>query len=82
MFVAIVTPELFVPAGTKRVLQQNEVEKHPSTPINVPELSDHLAFHPNRCFVDFLITGLTHGFLVGLTMLPSSVYVRKKYSLL
>lgn len=41
------------------------------------ELSDHLAFHPNRCFVNFLITGLIQGFLAGLNMFPSMSHVCK-----
>lgn len=38
--------------------------------MNVPELGRALKRHPNRCFVNYLITGLVQGFLAGLVWLP------------
>ena len=52
-------------------------EKHPSTPVNVPALSKALSNHPNRCFVNYLITGLVQGFLAGLCWLPKATPVSK-----
>lgn len=51
--------------------------KHPSTPVNVPALSKALSNHPNRCFVNYLITGLVQGFLAGLCWLPKVTHVCK-----
>ena len=41
-----------------------------STPINVKELRKSLRRHPNRCFISFLLFGLLHGFVAGLSYLP------------
>ncbi len=30
--------------------------------VNVPELRKALRKHPNRCFVNYLLTGLVQGF--------------------
>ncbi len=49
----------------------------PSTPVNVPALSKALRNHPNRCFVNYLITGLVQGFLAGLCWLPKTTHVCK-----
>ncbi|KAJ8259625.1 hypothetical protein GJAV_G00171580 [Gymnothorax javanicus] len=51
--------------------------KHPSMPVNVPALSKALKNHPNRCFVNYLITGLVQGFLAGLCWLPTTTHVCK-----
>lgn len=53
------------------------MNKHPSTPINIQELSKNLAKHPNRCFVNFLFTGLIQGFLAGLSLIPGSSHICK-----
>lgn len=39
--------------------------------MDVPELGRALRKHPNRCFVNYLITGLVQGFLAGLVWLPN-----------
>ena len=51
--------------------------KHPSTPVNVPALSKALSNHPNKCFVNYLITGLVQGFLAGLCWLPKVTHICK-----
>lgn len=51
--------------------KQEKVIK-PSTPVNIPELGKALKQHPNRCFVNYLITGLIHGFFAGLSFLPKA----------
>ena len=57
---------------------QKGIEKiKPSTPINVPELGKALKKHPNRCFVNYLITGLVQGFLAGLIWLPKMSFFCK-----
>ena len=57
---------------------QKGLEKiKPSTPINVPELGKALKKHPNRCFVNYLITGLVQGFLAGLIWLPKMSFFCK-----
>ena len=63
-----------------QVWPEEEGEKElikPSTPIQVQELSQDLIHHPNRFFVNFLLTGLTCGFMAGLSVLPSCTYVCK-----
>lgn len=56
-------------------LQKKEVNKPPATPVNVAEMSKALKKHPNRCFVNYLITGLIHGFFAGLSFLPKVSHV-------
>lgn len=51
--------------------KQEKVIK-PSTPVNIPELGKALKQHPNRCFVNYLLTGLIHGFFAGLSFLPKA----------
>lgn len=46
----------------------------PSTPVNVPRLGHALRKHPNRCFVNYLITGLVHGFFAGLSHFPAASF--------
>lgn len=53
------------------------IARHLSTPINVPALGAELAAHPDTGFVNFLLTGLSQGFHVGITPSPSSSYVSK-----
>lgn len=53
------------------------MNKHPSTTINVHELSKKLSSHPNRCFVNFLLTGLVQDFLADLSFLPPGIHVFK-----
>ena len=43
--------------------------------MNVPALSNALKDHPNRSFVNYLITGLVQGFLAGLCWLPKITHV-------
>ncbi len=38
--------------------------------VNVPKLGRALRNHPNRCFVNYLITGLVQGFIAGLSWMP------------
>lgn len=51
--------------------------RHPSTPINVPVLSSYLSSHPDPTFVDYLITGLSQWFRVGLLSHLTTSYVTK-----
>lgn len=37
----------------------------PSTPVNVAELGKALEKHSNRCFVNYLLTGMVQGFMAG-----------------
>lgn len=53
------------------------MNKHPSTPVNVKELSKNVFSHPHRRWVNFLITGLNQGFLAGLSLIPTSIHVYK-----
>ncbi|KAL1282097.1 hypothetical protein QQF64_000900 [Cirrhinus molitorella] len=50
---------------------------HPSTPINIVNLSCYLSSHPDSPFVDNLITGLSQGFRVGVLTPLSTSYVAK-----
>ena len=52
-----------------------EISKMSSTPINIPSLSTFLSSHPDPCFVDHLITGLSQGFRVGVLSPLSTRYV-------
>ncbi|XP_014916462.1 uncharacterized protein LOC106965081 [Poecilia latipinna] len=54
---------------------QDLVSRFLSTPIHVPVLASFLTHYPDRSFVDFLITGLTQGFFIGLPQLPASSLV-------
>ncbi|KAK0136892.1 hypothetical protein N1851_026914 [Merluccius polli] len=65
------TPEIHLPPPSKAG------ESHPSTPINMPTLSKFLLLHPDPCFVDHLITGLSQGFRVGVLSPLSANYVAK-----
>lgn len=53
------------------------MNKHPSTPINIPNLSSYLSSHPDPVFVDYLITGLSQGFRVGILSHLSASFVAK-----
>ncbi|XP_014832850.1 PREDICTED: uncharacterized protein LOC106910694 [Poecilia mexicana] len=46
------------------------VSRHLSTPIHVSVLASLLQFHPDRTFVNFLISGLSQGFLIGAPQSP------------
>ena len=37
----------------------------PPSPVNIPRLAQHLHYHPNRSFVDYLINGFCDGFDIG-----------------
>ena len=56
---------------TNPLYEKGEKEIKPSTPVNVPKLGQALRNHPNRCFVNYLITGLIQGFFAGLLWLPN-----------
>ncbi|MEQ2230782.1 hypothetical protein ILYODFUR_032908 [Ilyodon furcidens] len=43
-----------------------------STPVIIPELVALLQSHPDRPFVNFLITGLSQVFFIGVPLLPTS----------
>lgn len=45
--------------------------------MNTKELSKALGKHPNRCFVSYLIFGLMHGFLAGLSNMPTFSFTCK-----
>lgn len=44
---------------------QKILNAHPSTPIDLPALASLLTDHPDPVFVDFLLSGLSQGFRVG-----------------
>ncbi|XP_070549868.1 uncharacterized protein [Ptychodera flava] len=46
-----------------------------STPINIASLIEHLAPHPDRNFVNALISGLQDGFHTGVRNAPSSTFI-------
>lgn len=56
------------------------MNKHPSTLINIHKLSNDLSFHPNLCFVNFLISGFTQSFLAGLNFIQFFICVCKDLS--
>lgn len=58
------------PTGSQKELDHES--QRATTPINIPELSRQLSGHPNKPFVDTLITGLTLGFDTGFQSLPST----------
>ena len=45
-----------------------------STPVNIKKLSEYLASHPDREFVQYLVSGLQHGFHIGINKLPDTSY--------
>ena len=47
----------------------------PSTPVNISRLSNSSNKHPNRCFVNYAITGLIQAFVAGLCFLPKGTHV-------
>lgn len=55
---------------TNPLYEKGQKEIKPTTPVNVPKLGQALKNHPNRCFVNYLITGLIQGFFAGLLWLP------------
>ena len=68
---------------TENPLHENgKKEIKPSTPVNVPKLGRALKKHPNRCFVNYLLTGLVQGFLAGLLHLPAVSFTCNKNVLL
>ena len=56
---------------------QEILKKHPSTPINIPALASELSLHPDKVFVDHLLTGLSQGFRVGVVSPLASSFVCK-----
>ncbi|XP_034086278.1 uncharacterized protein LOC117555511 [Gymnodraco acuticeps] len=50
---------------------------HPSTPINIPYLAAALSTHPDSVFVDYLLSGLSQGFRVGVLSAPPVTFVAK-----
>ena len=65
-------PRSVCPRRTR--LMKKEVNKL-AIPVNVSELGKALKKHPNRCFVNYLITSLVQGFLAGLSFLPKVSHV-------
>ena len=57
--------------------ENGKKEIKPSTPVNVPKLGRALKKHPNRCFVNYLLTSLVQGFLAGLLHLPAVSFTCK-----
>jgi hypothetical protein len=53
------------------------ISLQPSTPINISLLQSQLASHPDKQFVDYLISGLENGFDTGFQELPSQPLVCK-----
>ena len=53
------------------------MKAHPSTPINVHKLARELLSHPDSVFVDYLLTGLSQGFRVGVFSSPCVTYVAR-----
>ena len=47
-----------------------EVDLLPRTPINIDRLEQELIRHPDRSFVNFLISGLRKGFHTGIQGIP------------
>ncbi|XP_041920582.1 uncharacterized protein LOC121684588 [Alosa sapidissima] len=64
-------------AGRKGGFCKEILASHPSTPINVSVLSYYLSAHPDSVFVDFLLTGLSQGFRVGVLSPLSDSYVAR-----
>ncbi len=56
---------------------KKERKKYIHQPVNVPKLGRALRNHPNRCFVNYLITGLVQGFIAGLSWMPDYSLVCK-----
>ncbi|XP_071060142.1 uncharacterized protein [Pseudochaenichthys georgianus] len=56
---------------------KNLLKHHPSTPINTTHLAAALSTHPNPVFVDYLLSGLSQGFRVGVLSPPSVTLVAK-----
>ncbi|XP_018549880.1 uncharacterized protein LOC108895509 [Lates calcarifer] len=64
------------PAGDLAKLK-NFLSIHPSTPINISALAAELSSHPDSVFTDYLLTGLSQGFRVGILSSPVSTFVAK-----
>ncbi|XP_041958640.1 uncharacterized protein LOC121717981 [Alosa sapidissima] len=64
-------------AGRKGGFCKEILASPPSTPINVSVLSYYLSAHPDSVFVDFLLTGLSQGFRVGVLSPVSDSYVAR-----
>ncbi len=62
---------------TNTLYEKGEKEINPSTPVNISKLGRALRNHPNRCFVNYLITGLVQGFFAGLSWMPDYSLVCK-----
>ncbi|XP_071059415.1 uncharacterized protein [Pseudochaenichthys georgianus] len=56
---------------------KNILKHHPSTPINIPQLAAALSTHPDSVFVDYLLSGLSQGFRVGVLSSPTVTFVAK-----
>lgn len=61
-------PTLSVPWVSCKIEEVNM--KHPWAPMNVPALFSALSVHPNRCFVNYIISGLVQEILASLCWLP------------
>nr|XP_040033418.1 uncharacterized protein LOC120819784 [Gasterosteus aculeatus aculeatus] len=56
---------------------KNILRIHPSTPIDIAALANELSSHPDRGFVNHLLTGLSQGFHVGVVAEPTRTYIAK-----
>nr|XP_010778599.1 PREDICTED: uncharacterized protein LOC104953359 [Notothenia coriiceps] len=56
---------------------KNILNYHPSTPINIPQLAAALSTHQDSAFVDYLLSGFSQGFRVGVLSSPTVTFVAK-----
>lgn len=76
-------PQICLPTTLQTSVQRKSsasekiLNGHPSTPINIDILSSYLSSHPDSTFVDYLITGLSQGFRVGVCSPLSTPYVAR-----
>ncbi|MEQ2231011.1 hypothetical protein ILYODFUR_035036 [Ilyodon furcidens] len=54
---------------------QTLISRYLSTPVIIPHLAALLQSHPDRTFVNFLITGLSQVFFIGVPLLPTSSFI-------
>lgn len=57
--------------------RENLLNIHSSTPINITHLAAVLSTHPDPVFVDYLLSGLSQGFRVGVLSSPTVTFVAK-----
>ncbi|XP_033931187.1 uncharacterized protein [Pseudochaenichthys georgianus] len=78
------SPEVSLPQARAREVPAAEttwgkklLKHHLSTPINIPHLAAALSTHPDPVFVEYLLSGLSQGFRVGVISPPSVSLVSK-----